>query len=346
MAKKHKVGIIGASGYTGYELIKILCKHQHVELVVLNSESYAGKKVSELYPDFLDEKITFTNYTIYEINKMKLDLVFLAVPHTTAMALVPKLNCKIVDLSADYRFKNPKEYEQAYKLEHKDRKTKAVYGLSELSKKNKTDIKNAKLVANPGCYATGMILSVFPIQKLANYIVFDCKSGWSGAGKSSIYAKDASVIKNNIVAYNLSKHRHKYEVAQFIKTKFSFTPHVIDTFQGMMITAHLLLKEDKKNQKNQKNQNLTQTQEKMKQKVIQIFKNHFKDCPFVEISDKIPDIHVVQKTNKLIIGGFEIDENNQMVIIAVLDNLVKGASGQAVQNMNIMLNIDEKEGLI
>src|SRR3989344_7559949 len=216
-----KVGIIGASGYTGYELIKILKKHPKVELLILNSQTYNRKKVKELYPDF-DGDDVYTNYSIDEINKLKLDCIFLATPNGTASGLVPKLNCKkIVDLSADYRFK-------------------AVYGLPELFK-NK--IKKAKLVANPGCYATVCALTALPIQKLAKYIVFDCKSGWSGAGKESVYAKDPKgTIKDNLVAYKLTAHRHKPEIEQFIKTKLSFTPHVIDTFQGMMATTHVLLK--------------------------------------------------------------------------------------------------------
>ena len=318
-----KVGIIGASGYTGYELIKILINHSKVELVALNSKSYEGKKVKELYPDF-KENLTYTNYSIDEINDM-CDLVFLAVPHTTAMEFVPKLKCKVVDLSADYRFKDPKEYEEVYKLKHTDKGTKAVYGLPELFKE---DIEKADVVANPGCYATGMILSAYPVQDCASYIVYDCKSGWSGAGKASIYAKDSSIIKDNIVAYKLTKHRHKYEVQQFIKTKISFTPHVIDTFQGMMITAHVLMKKYSDVKKIKKH-----------------YKEFYKNSPFVEVVDDIPDIHDVQGTNKLMIGGFEIDENNQLVIVCVLDNLIKGASGQAVQNMNIILDFNEMEGL-
>ena len=317
-----KVGIIGASGYTGYELIKILVNHNKIELVVLNSKSYNGKKVKELYPDFKGD-LKYTNYSIEEINDI-CDLVFLAVPHTTAMEFVPKLKCKVVDLSADYRFKDFNKYEEVYKVKHTDKKTNAAYGLPELFKE---EIKKADVVANPGCYATGMTLSAYPIQKEASYIVYDCKSGWSGAGKESIFAKDSSVIKDNVIAYKLTKHRHKYEVEQFIKTNISFTPHVIDTFQGMMITAHILLK----NKKDVK-------------EIKKLYKDFYKNNPFVEVVNDIPDIHAVQGTNKVLIGGFEVDENNQLVIVAVLDNLIKGASGQAIQNMNTMLNFNETEG--
>ncbi len=322
-----KVGIIGASGYTGYELIKLLKKHPEVELKVLNSKSYNGKKVKELYSDF-DGDEEYTAYSIDEINKMKLGCVFLAVPHTKAFEILPKLKCKkIIDLSADYRFKKVSKYESVYKVKHSDEKgnKKAVYGLPELFSGK---IKKAKIVGNPGCYATVCLLTGFPIGKLAKYIVFDCKSGWSGAGKESVYAKDHSVIEENIVAYKLTGHRHKYEMEQFLKAKLSFTPHVIDAFQGMMCTAHVLLKK-----------------KVSKEEVIKIFEDFYKEQPFVKIVKGIPSIKDVQGTNNCLIGGFEIDENNQLVIVSVIDNLIKGASGQAVQNMNLMFGFNETEGL-
>jgi len=320
------IGIIGASGYTGYELVKLLKKHPLVELKVLNSKSYNGKKVNSLYTDYSGDE-SFTDYSVDEINSMKLDCVFLCVPHTKAFLLVPKLKCKkIVDLSADYRFKKKEKYEEVYKVKHSDSK-KAVYGLPELFK---SKISKAKLVANPGCYATVCLLVGLPVAKLAKYVVFDCKTGWSGAGKASKFAKDPeSTIKDNLVAYKLTSHRHKPEMQQFIKTKISFTPHVIDAFQGMMCTAHILLKSPIK-----------------KEKIIKIFEEYYKNEKFVKIiKDKIPSIKDVSGTNYCHIGGFEIDSNNQLVIIGVIDNLIKGASGQAVQNMNIMFKFDEEEGL-
>ncbi|MBW2975463.1 N-acetyl-gamma-glutamyl-phosphate reductase [Candidatus Woesearchaeota archaeon] len=329
MSKK-TVGIIGASGYTGYELIKILKKHPKAELRVLNSKSYKGKKVKELYPDFTGDE-AYTGYSIEEINGMKLDCVFLAVPHTTAFNIVPKLKCgKIVDLSADYRFKNVKEYENVYGVKHPDEKNnkKAVYGLPEMLKDK---IKKARITANPGCYATACLLASMPVQKLSKYMVFDCKSGYSGAGKDSAYAKDPeNTIKENIVAYKLVSHRHKPEIEQFLKSKVSFTPHVIDAFQGMMCTAHVLLK--RKISRND---------------VVKLFEDFYKHEKFVKIvKNKIPEIKDVARTNYCHIGGFEIDENNQLVIVAVIDNLIKGASGQAVQNMNLMLGLKEEEGLV
>lgn len=322
-----KIGIIGASGYTGHELIKILKNHKSVEIKVLNSRSFAGKKVSELYPDYTGDEV-YTDYSNDEINKMGLSLVFLALPNGLAMQTIPALDkkIKIVDLSADYRFKDLKKFEEVYGIKPTYEKNKAVYGLPELFRDK---IKKSKLTANPGCYVTASILGTFPIQKYAKYIVLDCKSGWSGAGKESEYAKDENIIKDNIVPYKLTKHRHKYEIEQFIKTKLSFTPHVIDTFQGMMCTSHILLKKDIK-----------------KEEIIEMYKEFYKDSPFVKIIDGIPQIKHTQKTNHCHIGGFEIDENNQLVIISTIDNLIKGASGQAVQNMNLMLGFEENEGLI
>jgi len=319
---KIKVGIIGAAGYTGYELIKILKKHKKVNLIILNSKTYAGKTVKSRYPDFSDGKLKFTNSPINEINN--LDLVFLAVPNGIAMKLVPKLECKIIDLSADYRFSNTKIYEKVYKAKHTD-KTKAIYGLPELFKKK---IKKARIVANPGCYATASIISALPIQKFVKNIIFDCKSGYSGAGVKKSYVNDPKNYSDNIIPYNITKHRHKYEIEQFIKAKISFTPHVIPVFRGLMCTMHAIL--------NKKIDN---------KKIKNIYKNYYKNEPFVTVIDKIPELHDVQNNNYCMLGGFEIDENNQLVIVSVIDNLLKGASGQAVQNMNLMFGFNETESL-
>ena len=321
-----KVGIIGASGYTGFELVKLLTEHSKVDLMVLNSRSYAGKPVKELYPYF-DKDIKFTGYSIDEINSLKLDLLFLALPHGESMKIVPQLKgrMKIVDLGADYRLKKFEKFEEVYGIKHTDKGRKAVFGLPELFREK---IKKAKLVANPGCYVTASVLAGLPIQKLAKYIIFDCKSGWSGAGKESVYAKDEEVIKDNIQAYKLTKHRHKYEIEQFIKAKMSFTPHVINTYRGLMCTMHAVLKN-----------------EVTKEEVSKMYKEHYSGEAFVKVLNEVPDLHKVQDTNKCAIGGFDIDENNQLVVVSVIDNLIKGASGQAVQNMNLMLGFDEKEGL-
>ena len=230
---KIKAGIIGASGYTGYELIKILSKHKKVSLEILNSRTYTGKKVSSLYKDF-KKNLKFTNSPLDEINK--LDVVFLAAPNGKALELVPKLKCRVIDLSADYRFKNSKAYEKVYGFKHN--KIKSVYGLPELFREK---IKKTKLVGNPGCYVTASLLASLPIQKSAKYIVFDCKSGYSGAGAKLSYVNDPKNYSDNIITYKLNNQRNKYEIEQFLKPKISFTPHVIPTFRGLMSTAHILL---------------------------------------------------------------------------------------------------------
>lgn len=320
-----KVGIIGASGYTGIELIKILIKHKNIEIKVLNSESSAGKKIKDVDAS-IQSDLAFTNYSIEQINNLKLDLIFLAMPNGEAMKIVPKLNCKVVDLSGDYRFNKIKSYEENYKINHLDKKTKAVYGLPELFRK---EIAKAKVVANPGCYATACLLAGLPIQKLSKYIVFDCKSGYSGAGKKPTYVNEPKNYTDNIIAYNIANHRHKAEAEQFLKCKISFTPHVIPTFRGLMCTMHALLKKkiDSK-------------------KIISLYKNFYRNEKFVKIVDKIPELHDVQNTNYCCIGGFETDKNNQLVVVATIDNLLKGASSQAVQNMNIMFGLEEGEGLM
>jgi N-acetyl-gamma-glutamyl-phosphate reductase len=322
------VGIIGASGYTGHELVKLLARHQMVDLKVMNSRNYIGKKVSSLYDDFEGENV-YTGYSLEEINNFGLDLIFLALPHAKSMDTIQELDTKttkLIDLSADYRFQDAEKYEKVYGRAALPSKHTWVYGLPELFKE---DIQKAQTVANPGCYATASILAAYPIQDQATHIVFDCNSGWSGAGRDSRYAKDPDLLHDNLIAYNLTKHRHKYEIEQFLRTPLSFTPHVFDTFQGMMCTAHILLKDT------------TTTAD-----VIKRYQDFYADAAFVRINEAAPDVKQTQKTNFCDIGGFEIDETNQLVVVSTLDNLWKGAAGQAVQNMNLMLGFQETEGLI
>jgi N-acetyl-gamma-glutamyl-phosphate reductase len=322
------VGIIGASGYTGHELTKLLRKHSLVELKVLNSKHHVGQKIRSLYPDY-DGDESYSGFSIDEINELSLDIVFLALPHAQSMDTTQEINTehtRIIDLSADYRFKDAEMYEKVYGRSQHKTSFEWVYGLPELFR---DDIRTARGVANPGCFAIASILATYPIQDLARHIVLDCKSGWSGAGKNSVYAKDPDVIHDNLIAYNLTRHRHKYEIEQFIQAPLSFTPHVIDTYQGLMCTAHILL--DK-----------TISEEEVRDR----YKKLYGDAAFVRITETVPQIAETRATNYCDIGGFEIDETNQLVVVATLDNLWKGAAGQAVQNMNIMCDFAETEGLI
>lgn len=323
---KIKAGIIGASGYTGYELIKILSRHKNADIEFLNSKSHNGQSVKSIYGDFWNDGLKFTCLSIDEINAKKADVIFTAHPSKESIEVVQKLKARVIDLSADFRFSNPKAYEKIYGVKN-DSKIKAVYGLPELFRK---EIKKAKVVANPGCYATACLIAALPIQKLAGSIIFDCKSGYSGAGAKPAYVNQPENYSDNIIAYDISRHRHKYEVEQFIKTKLSFTPHVIPVFRGLMCTMHAMLKKKGDSEK-----------------IKKLYKDFYKNEPFIKIMEgKLPELHDVQNNNNCCLGGFEIDENNQLVVVSVIDNLLKGASGQAVQNMNIMFGLDERDGLV
>ena len=322
---KIKAGIIGASGYAGYELIKILSRHEFADIEFLNSKSHENKAVKSVYHDFWNDEMKFSNLSMDEINKTDADVVFLALPSGEAVDLVPRLKSKVIDLSADFRFSDVKVYEKVYGIKH-SKKVNAVYGLAELFRKK---IKNAKIIANPGCYSTASIIASLPVQKLAGNIIFDCKSGYSGAGVKPSYVNQKKNYQDNVIPYNITNHRHKYEIGQFIGAKLSFTPHVVPIFRGLMSTAHIMLEK-----------------KATSSEIKELYKKFYRNEPFVRILDKVPEFRDVQGTNYCYLGGFEIDENNRLVVISVIDNLLKGASGQAVHNMNIMFRLDEKEGLV
>ncbi|MBN2423105.1 N-acetyl-gamma-glutamyl-phosphate reductase [Candidatus Woesearchaeota archaeon] len=308
---KKKIGIIGASGYAGFELIKILSKHEHVELVMLNSQTYKGKPVKSLYPEF-QSKLKFTGYSIEEINKLNLDLIFLALPTGASFGILDKLDLsetKIIDLSYDHRFD-----------------TDWVYGLPEI---NKEKLKKAQLVANPGCYATAAILSAYPVKELIEHAVFDSKSGYSGAGKNPCYRNDLKNLKDDILVYSIVEHKHEKEIEDKLDVQAGFTPQVMPFFRGILVTAHIFLKE-----------NINENE------ILKKYSDFFNSSEFVKITKEIPEIKQVRNTNNCILGGFKTDKNKRLVVISVIDNLLKGAAGQAVQNMNLMFNFNETEGLL
>ena len=306
-----RIGIIGASGYTGIELIKYLEPHSDIQLVCLNSETSSGIPVRELWPE-CKSNFTFTNYSFEQINDLLPDLVFLAMHDGFSRLALQKLKCKIIDLSRDLRFSR-----------------EAIYGLPEL---NRQQIKSAHLIANPGCYATACILSSLPLirYEFAERIIFDCKSGYSGAGRKPSYNNDPRNYIENLIPYKISSHPHRAEIQKHLGFHaVSFTPHVLPLFRGIMCTSHIILK------------NIMHPEE-----LFAIYKEFYQKEPFVKISNRLPELHCTQNTNLCCIGGFEIDDTNQLVIITTLDNLCKGASTQAIQNMNLMLGFKETEGLI
>ena len=352
--KKIKVSIIGATGYAGKELIKILSGHPEVELMFLGSSTYAGKNITEVFPEFLNslnKKLIKPDSAFISRDS---DLVFTALPHTVSMDIVPELlnkkGVKVIDLSADYRLKDTMVYKEWYKKEHeginKKLLTQAVYGLPELYL---DDIKNASLVANPGCYPTSVILGIAPL--LRNHIVepegmiIDSKSGVSGAGRKPSLGLHFAECNESFKAYKVLKHNHIPEIEQELSTiysgknnlekqmniKITFTPHLLPINRGILSTCYLDLKSIKS-----------------EEEILELYQKFYNDSPFVRIftPPNLPETRFVTDTNYCDIG-FAVDKRvGKIKVISVIDNLIKGAAGQAVQNMNIMFGFSETCGLI
>jgi len=353
--KKLKISIIGATGYTGKELVKILMNHPKVELVYLTSSTYTGKNVDEVFPEFLnklDKKLTNLDSELISQNS---DLVFTALPHTVSMDVVPELlkkGVKVIDLSADYRIKAPAVYKRWYKKEHnqisKNLLSKAVYGLPEIYLDK---IKDALLVANPGCYPTSIILGIAPLLKFRMVdpqdIIIDSKSGATGAGRKLSLGLHFSECNENFKAYKVVKHNHIPEVEQELTSiyfggdynkqtqqgaeiKISFTPHLLPIDKGIFSTCYLNLNSPKE-----------------EEEILKFYQKFYQNAPFVRIfkPPNLPEVKFVVGTNYCDIG-FTIDERvGKIKVISVIDNLLKGAAGQAVQNMNIMSGFSETEGI-
>ncbi|CAB3289680.1 N-acetyl-gamma-glutamyl-phosphate reductase [Methanocaldococcus lauensis] len=332
-----EVSIIGATGYTGAELLRLLSNHKEVEVKYITSRKEEGKNVFKVHPYLKGIKKYENLYFTNDLDKIDVDLIFTATPHGASMNIVPDFierGIKVIDLSGDYRFEDISLYEKYYKIKHKGLvDAKIAYGLPELHRK---EIKEAQLVANPGCFPTGCILAVAPLVKeriIEERIIFDSKTGVSGAGINPTETTHFPNVNENINPYKITTHRHTPEIEKELKklgnVKVSFTPHLAPITRGILTTAHTFLVE-----------NLD------REDIIKIYERFYKDEIFIRIfPEEIPKLTWVRGTNFCDIGGFEIDEHNRLVIISAIDNLVKGASGQAIQNMNIMFGFDEKEGL-
>jgi len=336
-----KIGIAGASGYTGLELLRLLVNHPEAEIGFLTSETYPGESISKVFPSlsgFIDTKLS----SIKSVSSNICDIVFLALPHTTSMEKVPyflKGHTKVIDLSADYRLKDPAIFKKWYSLPHKQTAIlkEAVYGLPEIHREK---IKSARLVANPGCYPTSITLALAPIvtEKWVDLssIIIDSKSGISGAGRKGSLATQFSEVNEGISAYNIAAHRHTPEIEQELSAlaktnvQVSFSPHLVPITRGMLSTVYINLKH-----------NLSTV------KLVEHFKNFYKGEPFIRILPlgEYANSHFTVSSNFCDIG-VQVDERNQRAIItSAIDNLIKGASGQAIQNMNLMLGISETTGL-
>ena len=337
-----KIGIAGASGYTGLELIRLLVGHPGVELTVLTSETFQGQNIAEVFPSL--NGIVDLELRPLDNNIAKdCQVLFLALPHTMAMSKLPdylQSDCKIIDLSADYRLKDPKAYTDWYSVTHTNPELleKAVYGLPEL---HRQAIQSAQLVANPGCYPTSVVLALAPLLKTdwvdLGSIISDSKSGVSGAGRKPSLTSHFAEVNEGISPYGLADHRHTPEMEQELSAlagksvRLTFSPHLVPMTRGMLSTVYINL-----------NQAITD------EKLVEHYCSFYKGENFIRVLNpgKFASSHHVLSSNFCDIG-LKVDSRNQRLIItSALDNLIKGASGQAVQNMNIMLGLDEKTGLM
>ncbi len=341
-----KTAICGASGYTGTELLRILANHPKVKVTAATSERSAGKKVTALFPH-LD---AYDNL-VYEpmdpdILLKKADVFFLALPHGASQEAVDfffRNNKTVIDLSADYRLSDTETYEQWYGLPHRYLATlkKAVYGLPEIYR---AKIRKTRLIANPGCYPTSAILGLMPAVKngLVNTasIIIDSKSGTTGAGRKADLAVSFCEVNEGFKAYGIGVHRHTPEIEQELsalaknRITVNFTPHILPVDRGILTTIYAPIK-------------TTGTKKMTQDRALDIYCQVYKDEPFIRVlpSGVFPNIKNVRGTNFCHIGVKLVERTNTLIIVSAIDNLVKGAAGQAVHNMNIMMGFDETEGL-
>lgn len=338
-----KVGIIGSTGYAGAELVRLLLQHKDVEIVWYGSRSYIDKKYYEVFQNMF--QIVDAKCMDDDMEKLadSVDVIFTATPQGLCASLVNEevLNkVKIIDLSADFRIKDVSIYEQWYGMEHKSPQfiDEAVYGLCEI---NRDKVKGARLVANPGCYPTCTILSIYPLLKegLINpdTIIVDAKSGTSGAGRGAKVNNLFCEVNENIKAYGVTTHRHTPEIEEQLSyaagsdVMINFTPHLVPMNRGILVTAYASL-------------NKKVSYEEVKA----VYDKYYDREQFVRVLDKDvpPETRWVEGSNYVDVN-FKIDERtNRIIMMGAMDNLIKGAAGQAVQNMNLMFGFDEKEGLL
>ena len=337
-----KVGIIGATGYAGGELVRLLLGHKEAEIEWYGSRSYVDQKYAKVYQNMfqlVDDRCLDDN--MEEMAK-QVDVIFTATPQGLCASLVNDdiLNkVKVIDLSADFRIKDAAVYEEWYGIEHKAKQylDEAVYGLCEI---NREAVKKARLVANPGCYPTCSILSIYPLLKEGlidpSTVIIDAKSGTSGAGRGAKVDKLFCEVNENIKAYGVATHRHTPEIEQELSlaagepVTISFTPHLVPMQRGILVTAYASLK-----------------REVTWEEVKAVYDRYYDKERFVRVLDQdvCPQTRWVEGSNYVDVG-FKIDPRTKRIIMmGAMDNLVKGAAGQAVQNMNLAFGLDEAEGL-
>ena len=333
------VGVVGGTGYTGVELLRLLVTHPQVELRYITSRSESGKKVADMFPNlrgFTD--ICFTEPTVDALAEC--DVVFFATPNGTAMKMVPELiknDVRVIDLAADFRLKDAAVWKQWYGMDHActDVLADAVYGLPEI---NRANIKSAKVVANPGCYPTAVTLGFLPLIENGliddQHLIADAKSGVSGAGRGASVATLQAESAENFKPYGVDGHRHLPEIKQTLANAaghdvgLTFVPHLLPMIRGIEASLYATIKTDVSD-------------------LHQLYMERYADEPFVDVLPEgaMPETRSVKGANTCRLSVFRPQQGDTVVVSSVIDNLMKGAAGQAIQNMNIMFGLDEAEGL-
>ncbi|MBL08839.1 MAG: N-acetyl-gamma-glutamyl-phosphate reductase [Rhodobiaceae bacterium] len=334
------IAILGASGYTGGDLIRLLLSHEKSSIIYLSAHSNVGQDSNDFHKGLFDETLPIF-VSVEDINYDNIDLVISALPHNifhNVISIIPD-NIKVIDMSADFRFTNSKIYNEYYETKHGSENLlkEAIYGLSEINRKN---IKGARIVACPGCYPTAVLLPLIPLirSKLVQLddIIIDAKSGVTGAGRSLKKDLLFSEISESVKPYSLTNHRHAPEIEEKIflesneNVRISFTPHLIPINRGELITMYLKLNDGN---------DLSQ--------IIACLEDFYSNDEFVKINteSKPSETANVRGSNKCLISAFDDRIRGRIIITSVIDNLVKGSAGQAIQNMNIMFDLEEGMGL-
>lgn len=337
-----KVGVLGATGYAGIETVRLLLRRSDVKIERVVSKSFAGKKLDEIYPNFFGAfDIICSDLDVDDIAE-SCDLVFTALPHGASKTIIPELyerGLKIIDLSGDFRYDDPKVYEAWYGEPHSapELLKEAVYGLCEL---HRGEIARSRLIGNPGCYTTCSILGLAPAVKAGildnTSIIIDAKSGVTGAGRGTSIPNLYSEVNESVKAYKIATHRHTSEIEQELsklageEIKLSFTPHLVPLQRGIFSTEYANLKKDVS-----------------ADELYKIYCEFYEGEEFVKVYEpgRLPELKHVRGSNYAGIG-FVIDERlKRLIVVSCIDNLVKGAAGQAIQNMNIICGFDENTGL-
>ncbi|MGM0472015.1 MAG: N-acetyl-gamma-glutamyl-phosphate reductase [Bacillota bacterium] len=336
-----KVGVVGATGYAGAELVRLLSSHPQVELTAVTSRSFAGEKIAQVYPQL--EGIVDLECEEFSAESLaeRTEVVFTALPHRVSMSIVPQLldtGVKVIDLSGDYRYQEQAKYEEWYQTAHQSPEllTESVYGLPEL---HRNQIQDSNLVANPGCYATSAILALAPAIKAGvvemDSIIVDAKSGVSGAGRSPSRTTHFSEVDESFKAYKVGQHRHTSEIEQELvgvgskEVTLSFTPHLVPIKRGILSTSYGQLQ-----------------REVTTEELVEIYDEFYKGEPFIRLrQNNLPEIKYIAGSNYCDLGVKVDQRTGRVIIVSAIDNLIKGASGQAIQNFNLMFGLEESQGL-